>query len=160
MKAIAVSLGVALAVAGCSMESAEDQMENGVRNSLASQGNVTDVQLTRDGDNVTGYADLDHRQAGPVRLNCAGRVEGERYNVNCLPAVTERVIQDTENSIRERLGQQEEVLEVELTRQDDARMTGYVRSRTSDGTEIRRNCVATREVPSAVHFNWECNPAE
>ncbi len=156
MKALAVPLALALAVAGCTIESDEDRMESEVRNTLSGQGNVTDVQLTREGDNVTGFAELQHSQFGQVRLTCSGRVDGSRFNVNCLPAVTDQVVQNIENTIRERLGQQAEVLEVDLSRQDDMNMTGFARLRGPSGEEVRTNCTATRDNPNSMNFNWRC----
>ena len=156
MKTVAVPLVLALAVAGCTFESDEDRMEREVRNTLSGQGNVTDVQLTREGDNVTGFAELQHAQFGQVRLTCAGRVDGSRFNVNCLPAVTDQVVQNIENTIRERLAQQAEVLEVDLSRQDDMNMTGFARLRGPNGEEVRTNCTATRDNPNSMNFNWRC----
>ena len=161
MKAFAVSIGLALAVAGCTMESEEDQLENQVRNMLAGQGNVTDVQLTRqDENNMSGFADMRANVGGDVRLACtARRTQGTQFQINCVPAVTDRVVQDIETDIRNRLSQQGEVLEVDLNRQDDMRMTGHARVRGPDGTEVRTNCTATRTDPNSLNFNWECNPA-
>ncbi len=156
MKILAVPLVLALAVSGCTIESDEDRMESEVRNTLSGQGNVTDVQLTREGDNVTGFAELQHAQFGQVRLNCTGRVDGSRFNVNCLPAVTDQVVQNIENNIRERLAQQAEVLEVDLTRRDDMNMAGFARLRGPGGEEVRTDCTATRDNPNSMNFNWRC----
>ena len=160
MKAFAVTIGLALAVAGCTIQSEEDQLENEIRNQLAGQGNVLDVQLSRqDDNNMTGYADIRDNQGNQGRLNCtARRTEGTQFQLNCLPAITDQIVQEMENSIRTELSTQGEVLEVDLNRQDDMRMTGFARLRGPDGTEVRTNCSATRENPSSRQFNWECNP--
>ena len=158
MKAIAVSLGLALAAAGCTAESHEDQLENQLRNQLSSQGNVTGIELTREGDNITGYAEIQHPQLGPVRLNCAGRVEGARSNANCAPAVTDQLIQDMENNMRRQLSQQGELLELDLERQDDMRITGSGRLRVADGTEVPLDCNITRQSANSLNFNGGCYP--
>ena len=159
MKAFMISLGLGLLVAGCQMESEEDQLENEIRNQLAGQGNVLNVELTRqDDNNMTGHADIRDNEGREGRLNCtARRTEGTRFSLNCLPAITEPVVVEMENNIRTQLSQQAEVLEVDLTRQDDMRMTGFVRVRDPSGGEIRAACTATRENPGSRLFNWECN---
>lgn len=160
MRALAISLGLALAATACTIQSEEDQLENEIRNQLAGQGNVQAVELTRQDDNtMTGYADIVDNQGNAGRLNCsARRTQGTNFQLNCLPAITDQIVTDMENNIRQNLSQQAEVLQVDLTRQDDMRMTGHALVRSRDGTEIRANCTATRENPSSRMFNWECNP--
>jgi hypothetical protein len=164
MRALAISLGLALAVTAvtaCTVESEEDQLENAIRNQLAGQGNVLDVELTRqDDNNMNGFANIRDNEGREGRLNCtARRTEGTNFQLNCLPAITDQIVQEMENNIRTTLARQGEVLQVDLTRQDDMRMTGFALVRAGDGTEVRANCTATRENPSSRMFNWECNPA-
>jgi len=78
--------------------------------------------------------------------------------LNCLPAITDHIVQEMETNIRTHLARQAEVLQVDLNRQDDMRMTGFALVRGQDGTEVRANCTATRENPGSRMFNWECNP--
>jgi hypothetical protein len=61
--------------------------------------------------------------------------------------------------IRQSLAQQAEVRELELTRQDDMRMTGHALLRARNGNEVRANCTATRENEASNHFNWRCDSA-
>lgn len=159
MKAFAISLGFALLAAGCSIQSEEDQLENEIRNQLASQGNVLDVQLTKqDENNMTGFADIRDNDGRQGRLACtARRTEGTQFQLNCVPSITEDVVQEMENNIRTHLSQQGEVVEVDLSRQDDMNMTGHAVVRAADGREIRANCTAVRENPSSRLFNWRCN---
>ena len=160
MKALAISLGLALAVTACTVESEEDQLENAIRNQLASQGNVLNVELTRQDDNhMNGFADIRDNEGREGRLNCsARRTEGTNFQLNCLPAVTEQIVHEMENNIRTSLAQQAELLQVDLNRQDDMRMTGHALVRAQDGTEVRAACSATRQDPSSRMFNWEGNP--
>lgn len=160
MRALAISLGLALAATACTIESEEDQLENAIRNQLAGQGNVLNVELTRqDENNMTGFADIRDNEGREGRLNCsARRSQGTNFQLNCLPAITDQIVQEMENNIRTTLAQQGEVLQVDMNRQDDMRMTGHALVRSQDGTEVRANCTATRQDPGSRMFNWECNP--
>ena len=61
------------------------------------------------------------------------------YNWRCLPAIDQRMVDTMEGTIRQSLAQQGEVREVELTRQDDMRMTGHAVVRDREGNEVRAN---------------------
>jgi hypothetical protein len=65
-----------------------------------------------------------------------------------------------EGLIRTELARQATVLEVNMTRQDDNRMTGFARLQDGSGTEIRTNCTATRDPAGTANFNWRCQPGE
>ena len=157
MKAFAISLGLALAVAGCTVQSEEDQLEEAIRNNLSSQGNVVRVEMTRvDDDNINGFADIRENSGSEGRLTCTARREaGSNFNWRCSPAVTEDMVQNMETLIRTNLSGQTEVLEVDMSRVDDNRMTGFARFRDQSGAEQRADCVATRQTGN--QFNWECN---
>ena len=60
-----------------------------------------------------------------------------------------------ENAIRENLSSRGNVIEVELTKQGEDRMTGHAVLRTATG-EGRMNCTAQRT--QGTNFNWQCNP--
>ncbi|MDQ8754629.1 hypothetical protein RCO27_00145 [Sphingosinicella sp. LHD-64] len=62
-----------------------------------------------------------------------------------------------ENSIREELGKQGTVQEVNLTRQDENNMVGYATIREHSGRSGRLNCTAQRT--EGANFNWRCSPA-
>ena len=163
MKAIAVSLGLALALAGCEIQSEEDQLEEAIRNNLSAQGNVLNVDLTRsDENNMTGFVDIRQNNGREGRLACnAQRTEGSNFSWRCSPAITEQVVQEMEGNIRNSLTQQGgEVMQVDLTRQDDTRMTGYAVVRDQAGNEIRTNCTAIRDTTNIGMFNYECTPGE
>jgi hypothetical protein len=61
-----------------------------------------------------------------------------------------------ENAIRENLSSRGNVTQVELTRENDDRMTGFAVVRVADGTESRLNCSAQRS--TGTNFNWQCLP--
>lgn len=159
MKALTISLGYALLMlAGCASE--EDQLENAIRENLASRGTVKQVELTKsDDNNMTGFAVV-QTATGEGRMNCtAQRTEGSNFNWRCVPAIDEAMLTQMENTIRQSLSQQATVLAVDMSRQDDDHMTGYAQVRDGDGTEGRVNCTAVRETGGTGNFNWECAPA-
>jgi hypothetical protein len=162
MKAIVVALGLGLALAGCTIQSEEDQLEDSIRNNLSSQGNVLNVELTRsDENNMTGFVDIRENDGREGRLACtAQRTEGSHFQWRCSPAITEQVVQELEGQIRTNLSQQGQVMQVDLTRQDDNRMTGYSIVRNPAGNEVRMNCTATRDTANIGSFNWECVPGD
>ena len=157
MKAIAISLGMALAVAGCTVQSEEDQLEEAIRNNLSAQGNVTQVEMTRvDENNINGFAEIRENSGSQGRLTCtASRTQGSNFNWRCTPAITEDMVQNMENLIRTEMSAQTQVLQVDLNRQDDNRMTGHAVYRDQSGQEMRAECTATRQAGN--QFNWECN---
>jgi len=156
MRAFAISLGGALLMlAGCASE--EDQLENAIRENLASRGTVKQVELTKsDDNNMTGFAVI-QTATGEGRMNCtAQRTQGANFNWRCVPAIDEAMLTQMENTIRQSLSEQATVLAVEMSRQDDDHMTGHAQVRDRNGTEGRVNCTAARETGGTGNFNWEC----
>lgn len=165
MKSIGIFLGCAFAlvVVGCSMSSNEDQMENAIRNELSKQGTVNQVEMTQEGDNMVGFAELRSNDGSEGRLRCTATRDATKsgsYNWRCLPTIDQRVIDSMTNQIRQSLAQNGEVTQIQLTRQDDMRMTGRATVRDPSGNEIHANCTVTRENEGSNHFNWECQPAD
>ena len=163
MRTIAICLGGALAVAGCSISSDEDRMENAIRAELSKNGTVNQVEMTRQGDNMIGFAEVRTADGSEGRLNCTATPDTAKagsYNWRCLPAIDQRVVDGMKNTIRQSLARQAEVRELELTRQDDMRMTGHALLRDGNGNEVRANCTATRENEASNHFSWRCEPAD
>jgi len=164
MKTVAIYLGCALAVAGCSMVSSEDRMENAIRAELSKNGaTVNQVEMTREGDNMVGFAEVRSADGSEGRLNCTATPDTAKagsYNWRCLPAIDQRMVDNMKSTIRQSLSQQGEVVELELARQDDMRMTGHAIVRGGDGEEVRANCTVTRENEASNHFTWRCAPAD
>ncbi len=150
------------ALAGCNIASQEDQLENSIAASLSNQGEVKQVELTKqDDDNFTGFALIRDRNGREGRLNCtARRTTGSNFDWRCSPTIDESVVTEMEGIIRTELARQATVLEVNMTRQDDNRMTGFARLQDGSGTEIRTNCTATRDAAGTANFNWRCQPGE
>lgn len=160
MKRIAIYVGCGLAIAGCSSD--EDRMENAIRAELSKNATVKQVEMTRQGDNMTGFAEIQAADGSGGRMSCSATPDTTKagsYNWRCLPAIDQRVVDGMKNTIRQSLAQQAEVREVELTRQDDMRMTGHVLLRARNGNEVRANCSATRENEASNQFNWRCDAA-
>ena len=164
MKRIAIYLGCALALAGCTSE--EDKLENAIRENLSSRGEVKQVEITKqDADHMAGFATV--RVTGGTadsRLNCTATRDPAKgasfYNWRCVPTIDEAMITQMEATIRTSLAAQANVQQVEMTRQDDDHMTGFASVRDAGGNEIRANCTASRDSSDQGNFSWECRPAE
>ena len=155
MKKLSISLAVLAAVTGCASE--EEQLEDAIREGLANQGTVQEVNLTEtDENNLTGYAMIRENSGREGRLNCtAQRGEGSNFNWRCSPAIDEATLQEVETAIRTNLAAQAEVVEVDLQRAgDDDHMTGHAVVRDGTGGEVRVPCSAERI--EGANFNWRC----
>lgn len=163
-RSLALALAMTMAGAGCTLEGQEDQLENSIRQNLSGQGNVQQVELTKQGDgSFTGFAVVRRANGIDNRLNCTAQPTAgstSNFNWRCLSAVDEATLQEMENAIRENLARQATVLEVDLDRQDDNSMIGFARVRDANGNEIRTECTATRENPESSNFQWACRPRE
>ena len=155
MKKLSVTLAALIALAGCSSE--EEQLENAIREGLANQGTVQEVDLTvSDENNLTGYAVIRENSGRQGRLNCnAQRGEGSNFNWRCSPAIDEATLQEMETAIRTNLAQRAEVIVVDIQRGgDDDHMTGQARVRDADGAEVQVPCSAERT--EGANFSWRC----
>ena len=159
---IFASMLIGLTLAAAQGSEDEATVENSIRDELARQGRVLQVEMRqRDADHLAGFALLLDEEGSEGRVDCtAQRTDKESFAWDCLPVITEPVIRRIEGIIRTELAAQAEVLEVDLDRQDDQRMIGRARVRTADGTLVRANCSAVRENPRSRTFNWECLPEE
>ena len=163
MKKLSFTLVTLIALSGCTSE--EEQLENAIREGLANQGAVQEVNLiASDENNLTGYAMIRENSGREGRLNCtAQRGEGSNFNWRCSPAIDEATIQEMETAIRSTLAAQAEVVEVEMQRAgDDNHMTGHALLRDGAGNQLRVPCSAERS--QGANFNWSCGeentPAE
>lgn len=70
--------------------------------------------------------------------------------------------EEVETAIRERLAERGTVLEVDVTHEDDDRMTGFAVLRNRAGMEVRMSCTVEREGEKSLMnegFSWRCQPA-
>jgi len=164
MRNVAIFLACAAAIGGCSMSSDEDQMENAIRAELSNNGaTVNQVEMSREGDNMVGFAEVRAADGSEGRMNCTASRDATKsgsYSWRCLPAIDQRVIDQMKNTIRQDLARQAEVRSIELTRQDDMRMTGQAVLVDGNGNEVRTNCTVTRQNEASNHFNYQCDPAD
>lgn len=70
----------------------------------------------------------------------------------------EAMINQVENAVREELSSRGTVKQVELTRENESRLTGFamVELRDRPGSEVRFNCTADRQGDSGASYNWRC----
>jgi hypothetical protein len=150
---------LALATAGC--QSPEEQMEDGVRNLLSPSGNVQEAELTEGPDgNMTGHAVVASASGPPARHNCTATktAEAGRYDIRCLQALDEALLQAMEREIRGSIEQRGvEVLEVDMQRHNDDNHMRGIASVRENGTDLRLACTAERNVASG-RFAFSCNP--
>ena len=78
----------------------------------------------------------------------------------CTPAVNDQMIDQMEQEVSNGLAAQGTVKQVELTRENDDRMTGYavIEPSAAPGTDIRFDCTAERQGDSGTMFDWQCTP--
>lgn len=164
MGKIVLSAGLMLVLAGCQVQSEEDMIEGSIRNTLSNQGNIQEVEITKqDQDNFSGFAVVRDTNGQTNRLNCTARRgadKGSNFDWRCLPTIDEATLTNVENAIRQDLSQRGNVTQVEMTRQDDSNMTGFADLQDSSGNRYRSNCTAQRERETSTNFDWRCGPAE
>lgn len=159
MRRFAILLGCALAATACTSQ--EDQLENAMREELTKRGNVQEVEMTRQDENrMTGHATVRNAAGQTGRLTCNATRDPTKgtayYDWRCIPAIDEALLTQMETSIRQSLAQRGEVVEVDMRRQDDDHMTGFVRVRDAEGAEVRANCSASRDTGDQGNFSWRC----
>ena len=161
MKRTAIYLGCALALAGCSSE--EDRLENAMRETLAEKGNVQEIEMTKAGDDrLTGFARIRQPNGREGRLNCTADRDASKgasyFNWRCVPAIDDALLREMEASIRADISQRGTVDQVQMQKQDEDNMTGFVLARDAGGPQVRLDCTATRESGDVGNFSWRCDP--
>jgi hypothetical protein len=161
MKGFALLLGGTLLIAGCT-EAEGPFVDNLVRQAAADAGAgngvVQQVQMTRQGDgSYSGFAMVRGTDAQVGRFNCtARRTEGRNYEARCAHAVDEVLLNQLKAELRQSFTSQGvAVLALELSRQDEDHISGYVDVREASGAEGRLPCTGTR-TPSGFPVN--CRP--
>jgi len=164
MRKVVLTAGLMLVLAGCQVQSEEDMIEGSIRNTLSNQGNIQEVEITKqDQDNFSGFAVVRDANGQNNRLNCNARrnaEKGSNFDWHCLPTIDEATLTNVENAIRRDLSQRGNVTQVEMTRQDDSNMTGFAELQDSSGNQYRSSCTARRERETSANFDWRCGPAE
>ena len=107
---------------------------------------------------MAGFADVRLPNGNVGRVSCTARRNDEGlYDWRCLPVITAQELRDVEAEIRSSLSSQGEVVQVEMARVDDNRMSGFARLRVG-GRNYRTTCTAVRESEESNQFDWECRP--
>lgn len=151
MKGFALLLGGTLLIAGCG-EAEGPLVSNLVRDTLAPNGNVQQVEMTKQGDNnFSGYGNVRLANGATTRFNCTATRRGNTYTAQCRQAIDQALLDELKTSLRQSFtGQGLTVVALELSRQDDDHVTGHVDLRGPDGSEARLPCAGTREANGRV----------
>ena len=163
MRAAILVLSLAgVALAGC-RQNEQAFVDNLVREAVSNTGAPQEVSMTRQADNsFSGTASVRRTDGQTVRFNCTARRQGDttRYEAVCLPVVDQAMVDAMKAEIRRGLtANGAEIVSLELSRQDENRMAGFVEVRDGNGT-LRAPCEATREAPDSAAFRWQCRPPE
>jgi hypothetical protein len=149
MKAMAISLVALTALAACNRQSEEQVVENFTRATLASQGNVQQLDLTKGADNnYSGFATVSRAGGQIIRLNCTARrnqTQGE-FDIRCGQVIDQVLLDELEGSMRHSLEQQGlTVAQIDLNRQDDDHVAGSAEvSDPNTGESARLACTGAR----------------
>ena len=160
MKAFQIGLGMALALAACTVESDEDQLENTIRAELSNQGAVQQVELRKEEDgNMTGFVVIREPNGRVGRLACSAQAAGAgKYAWKCSPAIDAKTLKEMEEVIRAELSKRGPVKQIEMKRAgDDNHMSGFAVVQNEEGEEFRLACSATRNSDTPGTFAWTCS---
>jgi hypothetical protein len=151
MKGFALLLGGTLLIAGCG-QAEGPLVSNLVRDTLAPNGNVQQVEMTKQGDNnFSGFATVRMANGTTARFNCTATRRGNNYTSQCRQALDQALIDELKASLRQSFTAQGlTVVQLELSRQDEDHVTGHVDLRAADGSEARLPCSGTREPTGRV----------
>ena len=158
MNKIIILAGCVFAVAACG--NPEDQLEGSIRNGLAAQGNVQEVELTRqDDDHMNGFATVETAN-GTTWLDCTAERQGtgSDFRWRCAPTIDDAMLRNLEGTIRQSLSAQASVDEVHMARQDADHATGYAILHDGAGNSIRTECTANRSPGGEGALAWQCAP--
>ncbi|MEA3011945.1 MAG: hypothetical protein QOD42_490 [Sphingomonadales bacterium] len=146
MKGFALLLGGTLLIGGCG-QAEGPLVKDLVRDTLAPNGNVQQVEMTKQGDNsFSGYGTVRLANGTTTRFNCTANRRGNSYVAQCRQAIDQALIDELKASLRQSFTAQGlTVVQLELSRQDDDHVTGHVDVRAGDGSEARLPCSGTRE---------------
>jgi hypothetical protein len=162
MKSFSIAASLALALTACTAQSDEDQLENVIREGLAKQGEVQQVELNKQPNgSMTGFAMIREPNGRVGRLTCSAEPAGtSKYNWKCSPAIDEKTEKEMEDIIRAELSKRGPVIQLEMKRHnDDDHMSGFAVVHDDAGEEFRLTCSATRNADKTAGFSWECGDA-
>jgi hypothetical protein len=152
MKAVVISLGAVLLLAGCGNE--QQRVEDGVRAQLSAQGNVTQVSMTRQADGGwQGNATVRVADGHDARVNCRTDANGQG---RCSQVIDQQLIDATTATLRQQYTSRGfTVLQVEMAKQNDDLIAGDAVVRDASGAEQHVHCTAPRD-PANGRFGLNC----
>jgi hypothetical protein len=162
MKTCWIALASALALAACSSQSDEEQLAATIRDNLASQGNVQQVEMKKQpGGGMAGFAMIREPNGRLGRLNCTAAAVGDsKYDWKCAPAIDEKTLREMEAVMRTELAKRGPVLQLEMKKAgDDNHMTGTAVVKDESGEEFHLACSAARGEGKGASFTWKCGDA-
>jgi hypothetical protein len=163
MKTCWTALAAALALAACSSPSEEEQLAGTIRDNLASQGNVQQVEMKKQPNGgMTGFVMIQEPNGRVGRLNCTAAALGDsKYDWKCAPAIDEKTLREMEAVMRTELEKRGPVLQLEMKKAgDDNHMTGTAVVKDESGEDFHLACTAERGENKGASFTWNCADAE
>lgn len=151
MKTLTISLGaLCVLLAGCNRQSEEALIENTVSNTLAAQGSVQQVDLTKRADNnYSGTASIRAADGQSIRFNCtARRNEAQaQFDIRCGQVIDQVLLDQLQANMRRSLEQQSlTVADIRLTKQDEDHVAGFAQvSDPNSGESARLVCTGARQ---------------
>ena len=156
MKTLTISLGaLCVLLAGCNRQSEESLLENTVSNTLAAQGNVQQVDLTKGADsNYSGTASIRTPDGQAVRFNCTARRNEaqQQFDIACGQVIDQTLLDQLQANMRRSLEQQSlTVSDIRLAKQDEDHVTGFAQvSDPNTGESARLVCSGARQTGGRI----------
>src|SRR5438128_9831851 len=152
MKAVVISLGALMLLAGCGNE--QKRVEDGVRAQLSAQGNVTQVSMTKQADGGwQGSATVRVADGHDARVNCRTDANGQG---RCSQVIDQQLIDATTATLRQQYTSRGfTVLQAEMAKENEDLIAGDATVRGPDGDELHVHCTAPRD-PANGRFGLSC----
>ncbi len=162
MKRIAIPLTAALCglLVGCNRESDEQFVQNAVNSTLAPNGAVQQVAMTKGADNnYSGTASVRRADGRTIPYECTARRNqaAQQLEVRCLQTIDQALLEELETNMRRSLESQHlSVAEVDLNRADQNNVTGFAQvSDPNTGESARLECSGARP-PNGGRIEVNC----
>ncbi|HYD11611.1 MAG TPA: hypothetical protein VEC11_02060 [Allosphingosinicella sp.] len=152
MKAVVISLGTVLLLAGCGNE--QKRVEDGVRAQLSAQGNVTQVSMTKQSDGGwQGHALVRVADGHEARVNCRTDANGQG---RCGQVIDQQLIDATTATLRQQYASRGfTVIEAAMAKQNEDLIAGTAVVRDPNGNQLNIRCTAPRD-PANGRFGLNC----
>jgi hypothetical protein len=164
MRAFVILAGTAALLAGCNKSGNEQAgneqqlVENGIRGQLTSQGTVTQIGMTRQGDgNYAGTATVRTSDGAETHVSCTANKIDRGFATSCTPVLDQAQLSGLEARMRQLFAAQGlTVVNLHLARQDDEHITGNADLRNQAGEELHYPC--TGGLGPTGRFEAQCVP--